>query len=343
MEKNIATLAQLLDAAGTQWRVYDIGRRIAKIDKATFAKIESTQIPYPTPLQQHAMIAIQFWDARASKEPYIWFLKFPLDEQNKLNQASRNHFADMVLEALGTQLTGQDEQAQQLNNNPYVFTPNVNKRAAFNALMKVELNQGASIYYEHAQLYFSGKIAIDSWQTLALQGIADFAMRLHQDNNSEKLLSVLNHLPEEVFNPLSSILEHVCITTTVAESLLKLGQQSLTLESPNTLIYSLRALSNAAATGLVDQLVDEALQSKHAHNTDLQLILAGRCWRSFSQPERLHLYMDHVAHSPVGPELFAGIFADLVAISELRPHVLNLLRIENRSETLARAIGSLFK
>ena len=117
MSEHIATLGQLLDGAGTQWRAFDIGRHITKLDKKQFLAIEQAQVPYPYPLAGHAWLAIQFWDSKASKEPYVWFLKFPLDEQSKLVSASRDHFANMVIEALGSEITG--EQADgKLDNNP---------------------------------------------------------------------------------------------------------------------------------------------------------------------------------------------------------------------------------
>ena len=36
MSEHIATLGQLLDGAGTQWRAFDIGRHITKLDKQQF-------------------------------------------------------------------------------------------------------------------------------------------------------------------------------------------------------------------------------------------------------------------------------------------------------------------
>ena len=36
MSEHIATLGQLLDGAGTQWRAFDIGRHITKLDKKKF-------------------------------------------------------------------------------------------------------------------------------------------------------------------------------------------------------------------------------------------------------------------------------------------------------------------
>ena len=45
MSDQIATLGQLLDGAGTQWRAFDIGRHITKLDKKQFLAIEQAQVP----------------------------------------------------------------------------------------------------------------------------------------------------------------------------------------------------------------------------------------------------------------------------------------------------------
>ena len=241
MSEHIATLGQLLDGAGTQWRAFDIGRHITKLDKQQFLAVEQAQVPYPYPLAGHAWLAIQFWDSKASKEPYVWFLKFPLDEQSKLVSASRDHFADMVIQALGTEITG--EQADgKLDNNPYVFTPNANKLAAFNAQVKVLLKQPASQYYEHAQLYFSGQIGFDNWQSVALQGIADFAYRLNSADNLKHLHAAWPNLPVEVLQPLSAMLEHIEIPPTLSELMLSYGQTALKNNDVVTASAALRAI-----------------------------------------------------------------------------------------------------
>lgn len=341
MSGQIATLGQLLDGAGTQWRAFDIGRHITKLDKKQFLAIEQAQVPYPYPLAGHAWLAIQFWDTKASKEPYVWFLKFPLDEQSMLVSASRDHFADMVIQALGTEITG--EQADgKLDNNPYVFTPNANKLAAFNAQVKVLLKQPASQYYEHAQLYFSGKIGFDNWQGVALQGIADFALRLDSDTNLNNLQKAWAHLPIEVLQPLSAMLEHVEIPTSMSELLVDYTQTAISNNDTLAITAALRSVSKGQAQGLCAQLVDTVLSSPVRHDSDVLLTIAGRCFKQLENPERLHVFMDNCAHHQKIEELFPSIFADLVAIPTIRPHLLGLLRKENRSETLARAIGRLF-
>ena len=341
MTEQIATLGQLLDGAGTQWRAFDIGRRITKIDKKQFNAIEQAQSPYPYPLAGHAWIAIQFWDSSASKEPYVWFLKFPVDEQSKLVCASRDHFANMVIEALGNDLTG--EQADgKLDNNPYVFTPNANKLAAFNALLKVLLKQPASQYYEYTQLYFSSKLGFDSWQSLAIQGIADYALRLDNGTNLVNLKNAWGQLPAEVLQPLSAMLEHVNIPISLTEQFSKHAKNAIDEHDSLALVCALRAMSNSQAQGLTAQIVDAVLASTLATDSDVLLTIAGRCYSLLEEPERLHIFMDNCAHHQEIETLFPSIFADLVAIPAVRPHLLGLLRKENRSETLARAIGRLF-
>jgi hypothetical protein len=341
MSEQIATLGQLLDGAGTQWRAFDIGRHITKLDKKQFLAIEQAHIPYPFPLAGHAWLAIQFWDTKARKEPYVWFLKFPLDEQSKLVSASRDHFANMVIEALGTEITGEQADSK-LDNNPYVFTPNANKLAAFNAQLKVLLKQPASQYYAHTQLYFTGKIGFDDWQSIALQGIADFAFRLEHDENLIHLQNAWSHLPAQVIQPLSAMLEHVEITPELSQYLFKYAQQAIEDNDTVALVAALRAMSKGQAQGLNAQLIDLILSSPLKLNSDVLLTIAGRCFKQLEQPDRLHIFMDNCAHHQEIEALFPSIFADLVAIASIRPHVLALLRKENRSETLARAIGRLF-
>ena len=343
MSSNISTLAQLLDAANTQWRVFDIGRRLSKIDKETFAAIESTTTPYPFPLNQHALMAIQFWDKAASAEPYVWFLKFPLDEQSKLIAATRDHFANMVLEAIGTQLTGEQAQQGQLDNNPYVFTPNANKRAAFNARLKVELKQPASAYYEHAQLYLSGKLGFDQWQSVALQGLADYAARLQSDNNSSQLLTAWPQLPAQVRQPLSAQLENTQVPLNLTELLVDSALKAVHAQDQVALIDNLRAMSDSQAQGLVQQCVEQ-LMSEHSQCFDEALcqVVAGRLWRTLESKDNLGRFMELCSAVQSEQPLFESVFADLVAIPSLRPQVLALLRSSDRSEQLSRAIGRLF-
>ncbi len=333
MTARISTLGELLDNAHTSWRVYDIGRKIQKLDKSTFAAIENGTQAYPAPLQQHAHIAIEFWQVSGSASPFIWFLKLPVDEVGKLVLASRDHFAQMVLEAVGTEISG--EKGEELNNNPYVFTPHANKLAAMNARIKVELKQPASSYYEHTALYFSGRIGFDNWQAIAVQGLADFANRLNADNNEAHLIKALPDLPNDVFTPLCAQLEHIQISTALTEQLMHIA---LNNADPIRQIAALRGMASSRAEGIQNQVIDALLT--RTPSLDILMVIAGRMWHNLREPARLYQFMECAAQEP---QVFSGLFADLVGIAALRPHVLGMLRDESRSEALSRAIGQLFK
>lgn len=339
MTESISTLAALLEKAGTQWRAYDIGRRITKLDKTDFEQIELGNRPYPYPLMGHAHIAIQFWDKNATQDPYVWFLKFPIDEQSKLVLATRDHFAHLVLEAIGTQLTG-DGADGKLDNNPYVFTPNANKLAAFNALMKVELKRPASKYYEMVEQYFDAPLVRD-WQMLAVQGLADFAMRLEHGNNLAKLCEHWLALPAEVQSPLAAMLEHVTLPVSAAEFFYKAISQAIKDSNKALLVNSLRAISGASAKGLIKQAFNDVLSSPFKEDKDVLLILIGRMWSVLDDNSALFALLDAAANIDNG-DFFAGVFGDLVAIPALRPQVLGILRAPSRSDILSRAIGKLF-
>ncbi len=44
---DITTLSQFLNAANTQFEVYELGRRVQHIDNVAFAQIEQQAAPYP--------------------------------------------------------------------------------------------------------------------------------------------------------------------------------------------------------------------------------------------------------------------------------------------------------
>ena len=206
---NIATLSELLKLSGSQYRLYDIGRLVSKLPKQQFEKVELNQLPYPTPVQGCACIAIAFWQKQSS-QPYLWLLKLPLDERGLLNQGARNHFIAIIVEALGADLTQETSKKQEelLSSNPYLFTPAQYKLASLNSKIKVDLKQQPSEYFSHFKQYLSHGSDWNNWQNVGVQGITDFIARIKHDNHSELLLNALPHLPDEVLSPVCSALEN---------------------------------------------------------------------------------------------------------------------------------------
>lgn len=339
---NIETLSQLLQLSDSQYRIYDIGRKIEKISKEQFEKVELNQIPYPTPSQGHAIFAITFWQ-KQSPQPYLWLLKLPLDERGLLNQGARNHFIAIVVEALGSDLTKDPSEQQQelLNSNPYLYTPAQYKLASLNSKIKTDLKQAPSEYFAPFLTYLSGELGWQNWQAVGVQGITDFATRINQDNHSQVLISALANLPDEVLFPLCSALENEPLAIEVIDALLTQLKQAM--PDSNQLSkqqHLLRSLSANSQHPHVKTFITDLL-SQQTVAPELLITLSGRCWSALASTELMMQYFEHLVASD-DTALFNSIFKDLVALPELRPIVFQCMRAPNRSTKLAQAIGQLF-
>ncbi|REL36141.1 DUF3549 family protein [Thalassotalea euphylliae] len=332
----IDTISELLQFSGSQFRIYDIGRKITKISKDDFNRVEQNMMPYPYPSQGHAYIAIAFWQAK-SKAPYLWFIKLPLDERGLLNQGSRNHFIAIIIEALGQDLTVDPTETQEelLNSNPYHITPAEYKLAAINTLVRKELKQPASIHFEHFQEYVSGQLTWDEWQSIGIQGISDLAAEINQPSINEAVAKNLANFDANVLIPFCHALENQQLPLNVLEALIALIKVTDDSEIKAQLI---RALASTAEHPHVIALIGELLAEPQAD--DIYITLAGRCWLGLNATTLEQLLSQLAAKSDLA--LFTAIFKDLVAIPALRPHVFAVMRSETRSDPLAKAIGQLF-
>ena len=351
----IDTISELLHSSNSQFRFYDIGRKIEKISKEQFEKIELNQIPYPTPSQGHACFAIAFWQ-KQSPQPYLWLLKLPLDERGLLNQGARNHFIAIIIEALGSDLMqdANEQQEELLKNNPYLFTPAQYKLAALNSKIKFELKQEPSEYLPPFLTYLSGKKGWDNWQVVGVQGITDFAARIKEhaldaQSNSQKLISALAHLPNEVLFPLCGALENESLPVELIDEILNLLQQKLALVQSSqhdnesllqTQQYLLRALASNCQHVHVKDFVNTLL-AQQTLAPELLITLSGRCWMTLANPQQLMAFFEHLITCE-DQALFNSIFKDLVAIPTVRPIVFQCMRAPERSSELSQAIGQLF-
>ncbi|MGZ9897902.1 DUF3549 family protein [Shewanella gaetbuli] len=330
----ITTLSQFLATANTQFQVYDLGRKVQNIDMMAFHQIESLVSPYPYPIQGHAQFAIVFW--QQSEQPYIWFIKLPLDEQGLLSPAPRQQFIKMILEALGRDPTQTltEEQQQQLANHPFSFKPNQHKLAMFNALVRKQLGQQASSQYEFAAQYFSGQTPSENWQHLGLQGLADLCVRMKQFDHLTQIAETLPKAPIEVQAATCECLEHLVIEQPLVDTLYQLFSQSAAEFKG---IY-LKALSSHPS------VCQQAIAELHHHNQlddNMLITIAARNWTALKDDETRKFYLEALAKQP--QHFFNQVFADIVAIPSLRNALLTDLRNPNRSEQLSHAIGGLFK
>ncbi len=339
-QKDIETLSELLKFSGSQYRLYDIGRLVSKLPKEKFEKVELNQLPYPTPVQGHACIAIAFWQKQSS-QPYLWLLKLPLDERGLLNQGARNHFIAIIIEALGEDLTQETTKKQEelLSSNPYLFTPAQYKLASLNSKIKVDLKQAPSEYLSHFNDYLSQDIAWENWHNVGVQGITDFVARIKQDNNEELLAKSLPYLPPEVLSPVCSALENEQFSITLITALINEFNSALTSQEARAPLL-LRALAANSDHIHVKDTISQLLTQPEV-STDLLITLSSRCWLALAEQNNLNDYFEQLLKSRE-IELFPSIFKDLVALPAVRAIAFQCIRSEHRSPALAQAVEQLF-
>jgi hypothetical protein len=335
----ISSLSELMKLSNSSYRVYDIGRKIEKLSKTSFEKIERQQLPFPNPLQGHAYLAIAFWQQQGA-EPFLWFIKLPLDEQGLLNQGARNHFIAIIIEALGKNLAAETNKRQDelLKGNPYHFTPPQYKLAALNSILKFELKQNASSHYEHCQLYLSGKLGWQQWQGVGVQGLCDIAARLESDNNASLIAESLNALPLEVLTPLATALENQLLPQKLLAAVLKELQQQP--EKPRQLAL-LRTLAASCDHPKVSGFI-QALLNQQQLSLEILVTIAGRCWLQLKELSVMMSFLEQLIKLE-DTQAFNSIFQDLIAIPAIRPVMMQAIRQPDRSAALVKAIGQLFK
>ncbi|USD65892.1 DUF3549 family protein [Vibrio sp. SCSIO 43136] len=319
------TLSQLLSQSGNQYLIYDLSRKVSLVDNKLFESVEQAQQPYPFPIQRHAHIAIAYWNEQP--QPWIWFLKFPLDERGLFKQADIGNFIKYVLEAMGTRISGElsEEQQEKLSNNPYTFKPAEDKLAVYHSVLRAKMKLPASQYYEHAQHYFGGGLGWDKWQTVGLQGITDIAARLSDNQNGVAVRKSLNHLPAQPLYALLGALEHIELPAKLAQRLNELATNECSADNPD--LYLLAALARALSGSNPEQLASltqTILQSARLSHQEVLIALAGRCWSALKQPKSAELFLLRLAQTN-NQDLFNQLFADLVMIPELRMVFLPLL------------------
>ncbi|EPH6197600.1 DUF3549 family protein [Vibrio parahaemolyticus] len=335
--ENIQTLTQLLKNSHCEYQIFDLGRRIKTIDSQLFADVEKGLCPYPYPMQRKAHLAIAYWNEQ--KQPWIWFLKFELDERGLLKQSDIGNFIKYVVEAMGTRLSEEmsEEQQQKLSNNPYTFKPSEDKMAVFHSQVRANLDLPTSQYYEHTQHYFTGDLGWENWQTVGLQGITDIAARLGKEQNAVTLRKALNHLPNEPLYALLGALEHVDLQERLAQRIAEKAQQEIHSTEPD--LFLLSALTRALAgapTEVSLPVLEVILQSPRLSHQEVLIGIAGRAWHLLSDAKIAEQFLLRLAQTG-NQTLFNQLFADLVMLPELRMVLLPLLH-SSPSEELATAL-----
>ncbi|MGF1760554.1 DUF3549 family protein [Photobacterium sagamiensis] len=334
------TLTQLLDNAGCQYKIFDLGRRVSEIDTEQFKAVEENRQPYPWPLQQHAHLSISFW--QNGNPPWIWFLRLPLDERGLLKQAAVGDFIKYVIEAMGATLNAEptEEEQQKLATNPYTFKPNDDKMAIFHAQLRQQLSLPASQYYEHAQHFLSGALGWDQWQGVGLQGLADVCARMKQENNSTLLRKAVNNLPMTPLYALLGCLEHCDIPDNLSQRLSERLLTETALAEPDLFLVAalIRSLAGSNSETLTEQL-NRLLQRAELCHPEVLVAIAGRCWNGLTNTDTASLFLLRLAETK-DQALFNQLFADLVMLPLLRGIMLQVLHSQ-ANPALVEAITQL--
>ncbi|GAA6184127.1 DUF3549 family protein [Aliiglaciecola sp. NS0011-25] len=335
----ISSISEFLLHAGTDYRVFDMGRTIREIPSQQFLEQENGQIKPAYARAQHAWFGIVFWDKTRSEQQYIWFVKLPTDENGLIVSACRNHFLQIIVDALGAELENADKKNGQLPDNPYSFIPNQNQIADFNSKSRGVLSLGKSQYFEAAKAYISSPMVID-WQSIALQGLADLVADIDSPEIHSNICRHFSHFPEQVQYQLLISMENYPLPDTCVLTILSWMKQHS--EDEIKWQHGLRALSQTTNLNQVAATIDKVLESEMANSHNILVIISGRLWHYLNNQNQLLSFFEKVAEADPNFDLFMGIFQDLVQLPELREQVLQMLRNPNKSETLSIAVGHLF-
>ncbi|QJR81766.1 DUF3549 family protein [Alteromonas pelagimontana] len=340
---SIHSISEFLLHAGTNFRIFDLGRGIFPLDSQTFLDIENAQVPAPRPRQQYGWFGIVFWNGQQANQHYIWFIKLPLDEQGLIIAASRNHFLQIIIEAVGESLTSDNQQT--LPDNPYSFVPGHLTMAQFNAHTRLHLRLPSHPAIEQVTQYISDPAAHD-WKNLPVQGIADFAVRLSEDHEAHLVAGNLSACASDFQIALMQAAESVLINEAVEVEFYAHLAKGLTPANPKRPdLAALRGLSSLTPSQKLRDVLYNLLSETTLSDVDTLSVVAARHYNQFDE-QLLQLFFERAAEldDNQGHQglLFKGFFSDLVQIPQLRGKVLSLLRSPTRSDLLAKAIGGLF-
>ena len=325
-----------MEVSGAQYRIFDLGRSVRKIDKDTFGKFEATDIPYPYPMQGHAWFALLFWSPEKKEEHQIWFIKFPLDEQGLLKQACRDDFLQRTL----AEVAGQQNDANDLQespDNPWGFTPRQDKMATIHAKGSLAMGLEPSQFYQPVREFL--KKPSNDWQHLGVQGIADFCARLDADDNTDILLQAMPSLPDEFLIQILPQLENEVISHQLGEAIVRRCSGT---DSPNLMSAAIRALSQCRGDSL-EKYVTEALNSPHQNNVEVLVAISGRAWDVLHNEAVALAFLEALARNDAGQEGFNHILRDVLYLPHIGAVIREAFRSEQRSDALIDTLGKFLK
>ncbi len=346
------SISHFLQSGGFDYRIYDMGRKVALLSHNEFKQIESQQQLYPYPFQRKASLALLLWQQDNSSindinEPVIWFLQFPIDELGYLQQESRDGFLLGLLEQAGKNIESTLKgliKSDDMSESPFAFKPVEERLAMLHALATLELGQQPSHYYQATREYLKGSLGYEQWQFLGLQGIADVVARLGGTDNEELLDSALPQLPEVPLESICLMLENTQPKVLLAKTLIDLLKEQAASDDPNIRLATalLRALSGVGAdierrTFLLD-LLTQRVPNKLVQNIECLVAISGRCWLDLKSEKLLEAFIENlVIQDQIA---FNAVLSDLMMLPNMKEKILVILKGENKTKGLSKRVES---
>jgi hypothetical protein len=336
----IHSLHDFFVRSGAEVWLYHLGRRVEPCSLETLAAFERGEAPWPAPWQGQARLGLVFrlGDVR---DPLIWFLALPLDEQGQLVAAPRDAFVQRLLETLGRSVAsvgreGGEAVENLMKDNPLAFTPTLPFQAVLHARASLDLGQPASQHLEPVEAYLSGQQALD-WQALGLQGLADFVVRMDVEQRRQ-LAARLPALPGEVLTSLCYCLEHVAIDDALASALRARGEADAAAGDVEAFCACVRAMGGAEAAA-AGAWFDALLADPDACGPDLLAAMAGRGWHHLEDARRLPRFLTRLAECRNAD--FMSVARDLALVPRLRLPVLMALREAAPDSAIGQRLAAL--
>lgn len=348
------TISEFLEQTGAQAHFFDMGRRVVEIPGADMLAFERAEIPYPQPFLRSAWLGILFHYEKDEDTHQIWFLKFPLDEQGLLQQAARDDFLRRTFEKLGETLSASEDKQNNpdfpgdipdgiSDDNPHGFTPREDRMASFHAKIARQLGQAPSQYFQHAADYFTGETGFEQWNFVGLQGIADVAARLDENELATTLIAAIPQLPTTPFTALCSCLENENLDTALTRVIAVRVEKALAADNALTVVAGLRGLSYSQDQATVTQTLQSTLDKPAGRDVEVLAAIAGRAWEHLENTSIRRMFLENLAQCEAGQRAFDHILSDLLFMPGLRQKLLEDLRSPDCSEQLTSAIGAFFQ
>jgi hypothetical protein len=322
----INSISEFLLHAGTQYQVFDLGRETKQIDAQLFLDMENGAVPCQRPRQGKAWFALCFSQLENKvknklEQAYLWFIALPIDENSKIIAATRNHFLQVIVDALQNNPVLNDS----LPDNPYLFAPTETQRGQLSALILSINPHQIEQRSKPVIAYLNAPGAVD-WRKLVTQDIYCSANIINNEATlTELVINRWSLYEEKVKSTLLKALSNVTLSSSLQSFFI--SELKNTTDNAQSELFLL-ALSGTKPSIEIQSLLAERLLAFDHLNVDTLSIIAGRFYWHMS-PGLVRLFFNACLEIDTKLEkegtLFAEFYKDLVAVPHLRNEVIKTL------------------